>query len=204
LSKFSAALIRARCQQVADAPDHYDFANRLHTCEQHSALLRLFARLDAKDENDLLAGALAVYGWMPTMMDTLSSRNELKELIVDLASTESNRIVTTMTQYIGTGALRSVNNSTVGTSKLLHFFLPRKVPIWDSVLAGSFGLVHHYQLAREQCFVEYVQAVHTAAQLEDMPWETMNFADGHGLKASRVRQIEFTLYAFARKTPSQR
>lgn len=77
----------------------------------------------------------------------------MKELIADLSSIAPDQTAAILKRHIGTGALRSVNNSTVGTSKLLHFFSPNKVPIWDSVLAKSFGLVHEYQWKREDRFL---------------------------------------------------
>jgi hypothetical protein len=198
----SPETILTRCEQVASTPERYDFADRLSTCEQYDALLSLFSRLDPSSDEDLLIGALAVYGWMPTMMDKFVSRKELKGLIAELAQTEPDQIAGALERKIGSGAFRSVNNSIVGTSKLLHFFLPDKVAIWDSVLARSFGFVHHYQFSKEAVFIDYVRAIHVAARSMRTPWEKLDMARGKSDGASRVRRIEFALYAFARIHPN--
>jgi hypothetical protein len=196
--ELTASTILSRCELVASTPKRYDFPGRHSICEQYDALVRLFSRLDPASEEDMIVGALAVYGWMPTMMDKLVARDELKRLIDELARAEANQVTAALERGILSGALRSVNNSIVGTSKLLHFFLPDKVAIWDSVLAGSFGFVHHYQFAKEALFVEYVRAVHAAAESETMPWQRLDIALGASGDVSRVRRIEFALYAFAR------
>jgi hypothetical protein len=197
--ELTASTILSRCELVASTPKRYDFPGRHSVCEQYDALVRLFSRLDPASDEDLIVGALAVYGWMPTMMNKLIAREELKKLIAELAWTGTNEVAAALQRNIPSGALRSVNNSIVGTSKLLHFFLPDKVAIWDSVLARSFGFVHHYQFAKEAVFVEYVRAVHAAAQSETMPWEKLDIAVGASVHVSRVRRIEFALYAFARR-----
>src|SRR5688572_23485855 len=51
---------------------------------QYTALLGLMKLLDFDNEDHLLAAALSVYGWMPTMMDRLTHRDALKRLIADL------------------------------------------------------------------------------------------------------------------------
>src|ERR1700730_3829205 len=118
LVDISTATIRSRCERVAATPEQYDFPSRLRTCEQYSALMNLFSGLDFERDNDLLAGALAVYGWMATMMDELKSRDKLKSLIFDLSSVNKDHLGSILEAHRGNGALRSVNNSIVGTSKL--------------------------------------------------------------------------------------
>jgi len=81
----------------------------------------------------------------------------------------------------------------------LHFFLPEKIAIWDSVLARSFGLVHHYQFGREDRFIVYNDAIHEATKLIDVPWDKLDLATGNGVwNVSNIRRIEFALYAFSR------
>jgi hypothetical protein len=83
---------------------------------------------------------------------------------------------------------------------LLHFFLPEKIAIWDSVLGRSFGLVHQYQFHREDRFITYIAAVHEAADFMDTPWEKLDMAAGDSnCKVSNIRRIEFALYAFGRQ-----
>lgn len=131
--EISSQLIRARCNDVSSAPDKYDFPGSIPSWEQYTALMNLFSRLHPDHEYDLLAGAMAVYGWMPTMMDKLNARDELKALALELRQAAPMNVANILHKYRRSGALRSVNNSTVGTSKLLHFFLPDKISIWDGI-----------------------------------------------------------------------
>jgi hypothetical protein len=126
LFDISPTTICARCREVAASPECYDFADRVRICEQYSALIGLFSNLNVESDKDLLVGALAVYGWMPTMMDELRCLDKLKSLILDLGAASNDSIGSILGRYRDTGALRSVNNSVVGTSKLLHFFFPDK------------------------------------------------------------------------------
>jgi hypothetical protein len=203
LFAISPGLIRSRCKQVAAAREEYDFPDRLRTCEQYGALMNLFSGLDFERDNDLLTGALAVYGWMPTMMGELKSRDKLKGLIFDLSGTNKDHLGSILEGHRDNGALRSVNNSIVGTSKLLHFFLPDKIAIWDSVLGRSFGLVHHYQFSREDRFITYIDAVHEAIKLIDIPLEKLDIAVGDSIcEISNIRRVEFALHAFGRQRSS--
>ena len=105
-------MIRSRCKQVASAPKQYGSPIRVTSCEQYFSLLDLFGRLDPERDYDLLAGALAVYGWMPRMMNKLTSRDQLKKLIDDLRRSSDRDVAVVLRRHRDTGALRAVNNST--------------------------------------------------------------------------------------------
>jgi hypothetical protein len=196
--EISSTVIRSRCAEVASAPERYDFPNRILSCEQYFALIRLYSRLNFDRDDDLLAGALAVYGWMPTMLNELKLRDQLKYLINDLNRAAQDQVPSVLERHLETGALRAVNNSIVGTSKLLHFFFPHKVAIWDGVLGLSFGMKHRHQMHREDRFIAYVSAIHEAVETMETPWEALDMAaGGRAETVSKVRKIEFALYAFA-------
>lgn len=204
-SEITSSLIRSRCKQVASAPRRYEMERRVVSCEQYFALLHLFKRLDPERDHDLLAGALAAYGWMPTMMKNISKREQLKSLIAQLRKSRANNAADVLSLHRGSGALRAVNNSTIGTSKLLHFFLPDRIAIWDSVLGRSFNLVHGYQIDSEDRFINYTRAIHEAAGAMDARWSSLKLANGDGsFRAGRIRQIEYTLYVYGSRHSAMR
>lgn len=199
-SVLCTATIQSRCAKVASACEEYDFDGRLRTCEQYRAMRNLFSRLDYERDEDLLVGSLADYGWMPTMLGQVALRQELKSLMREIMQADRDCTPALLDAHQQTGVLKAVNNSIVGTSKLLHFFLPEKVPIWDSVLGNSFRLKHRHQFHREDRFVEYAQAVTEVAETQHIDWEKLNSVVATPKDTvSRVRAIEFALYAFARR-----
>ncbi|MGJ4902320.1 hypothetical protein ACQR0V_12175 [Bradyrhizobium sp. HKCCYLS2058] len=134
------------------------------------------------------------------MMDDLASRDALKALIAELKQVSSDSVPSILEKYRATGVLRAINNSIVGTSKLLHFFLPENIPIWDSVLGRSFGMIHRHQFHREDRFLIYVQAVHSAVRSAAISWKELDIvASQSSGPVSKVRKVEFALYAFARR-----
>ena len=136
------------------------------------------------------------------MMNELRSRDKLKSLISELSSANKDQLGSILERHRDNGALRSVNNSIVGSSKLLHFFLPDKIAIWDSVLGRSFGLVHQYQFHREDHFITYTGAIHEAVEFMDIPLEKLDMAAGDSIcQISNIRRVEFALYAFGRQRP---
>ena len=90
-----------------------------------------FKGRDILDAGDLVRGAHMVYGWMPTVLDvypdqhgfSLSAGAELLNKVKkDCAINDDN-----LKKLKGL-----INNSLVGTSKLLHFVSPDHFGIWDS------------------------------------------------------------------------
>jgi len=80
---------------------------------------------------DLVRGAHLVYGWMPTALDLYAQPPNLT-LAQAAVLLESVRIDGTISDERLNALVRVVNNSLVGTSKLLHFVRPDVFPIWDS------------------------------------------------------------------------
>ena len=99
-------------------------------------------RTDPRDEGQLLAAGYAVYGWMPTILKRTENLVPLSEFVIEVRALPFFGALPIVQRAVAQDqgvVLRSLNNSVVGTSKLLHFLMPDLFPIWDSRIAKLFG-----------------------------------------------------------------
>lgn len=89
--------------------------------------------------NTVLAGTLAVYGWMPRMLGRCDlgivarHRDALHKFRIARNGHEGRMVLQDV-------PLNFVNGSVVGTSKFLHFLNPNVAPIWDRRVASTLGV----------------------------------------------------------------
>jgi hypothetical protein len=110
----------------------------------YRALLNFFtSKLDLTNLLDARAAAYAIYGWMPTILKQWEEPN-IVPLLKFAQSLKENKqrgkALTALREQ--KGILQSINGSTVGTSKFLHFVAPDIFPIWDSRIALAFDVSH--------------------------------------------------------------
>ncbi|MHC2367431.1 hypothetical protein ACVIQT_002079 [Bradyrhizobium diazoefficiens] len=98
-------------------------------------------RTNPTRERELLAAAYAVYGWMPTILKRfdLARLSQFMAEVRCFSVNEALPVVREAAKSHRGGTLTALNNSVVGTSKLLHFFRPDLFPIWDFRIAKRFG-----------------------------------------------------------------
>jgi hypothetical protein len=119
-------------------------------------------RTDPHDEMQLLATAHAVYGWMPTILKKVNNLLQMSNFVIGvrgLSFADAHPIVERMATLGPGSVFFSLNNSVVGTSKLLHFLLPDLFPIWDSRIARLFNFKnasHNRPLA----YLSYFELLH--------------------------------------------
>lgn len=89
--------------------------------------IRYFKELNHISRHNLIIGINFVYGWMPTIFKF--REGDMEEALRILNNAKSG-IVPKISQLQLLKAL--LNNSLVGTSKLLHFINPNVFAIWDS------------------------------------------------------------------------
>lgn len=91
--------------------------------------------------SNLIAALHVVYGWMPTIarpgpsLRVLAGKGDTVVKIVETARVSEGPTLTAADMDL---LKQFTNNSTVGSSKLLHFFNPIAYPIWDSRVAKRF------------------------------------------------------------------
>lgn len=89
--------------------------------------LKYFNDLKTITRHNLTIGINFTYGWMPTIFDFRSDNFEEALKILNEAKSGSKLTVDNLVLLKGL-----LNNSLVGTTKLLHFIKPDNFAIWDS------------------------------------------------------------------------
>lgn len=99
----------------------------------YPAIIEIARSKTLNTETRLLQLACATYGWMPRIR--ISVWLELN--IDEIAAIQSHEAACKSIEKL---KVPTINNSWVGTSKMLHFINPKHFPIWDSRIAGTlFG-----------------------------------------------------------------
>ena len=155
----------------------------------------LFLRFFKGDfsEDKLLQGAYMVYGWMPTM---LRIKGPVKN-IVDLAVAGREGKIT---EDILGNCAKTLNNSLVGTTKLLHFLCPDTYPIWDSrVYRGLFGQKpYRCRVEQVDAYTKYLDWMETLEKCDGFDAMKARFEAEAGYQVSSKRAAEAVLYALGK------
>ncbi len=105
------------------APDSAKTGNyTLH----YRALKNWFAGQSEWTVDAVILGSLAVYGWMPSILEGRTPKDRV------ITEERAERIAKALNDKAGEIELDFVNSSPVGTSKFLHFWCPQRYAIWDS------------------------------------------------------------------------
>jgi hypothetical protein len=169
------------------------FAPR-HIHDSYNAMLRFF-------EGDItplkvLQGSYMIYGWMPTMLKLKGPSDTLWALAqkARLGTAEEN------TENILQCA-KTLNNSLVGTSKLMHFLNPDKYPIWDSrVFSALFETKSQpYKIENIDNFLLYLQWIRTFCKTEGFETLKTKFEAEAGYTVTKTRAAEATLFSLGKK-----
>lgn len=120
------------------------------------SFLNFFKGKKALSEDDFIVSAYFSYGWMPTIPNISGDFKKLAEICSKcIPSNEPKEIKECEMQLL----VSAMNNSLVGTSKLLHFINPQKYAIWDSrVYRYLFGeTAHDSRLHDIKLYKEYLE-----------------------------------------------
>ena len=119
--------------------------------KSYPVFIEYFKNLNEIKYANLVIASHFVYGWMPTILylgefdieNTLEILNKTKKC-ENLSFEEISLIK------------KNINNSMVGTSKLLHFINPKEFAIWDSrIVRYITGKKHPYGIDKYENYVHY-------------------------------------------------
>jgi hypothetical protein len=163
--------------------------------EGHIALCSLFrGHVRGDDYYSVLAGANAVYGWMPTILKKGVSKplwSKCQNDLEALRSTSSWPIAQSIILE-NPDILRLVNGSLVGSSKFLHFLNPEVLPIWDSHIARVFNAGRKRGSSDVEVYVAYAATIWDA--IESGLSFPQSFLDFVGVSATPIRRLELLLF----------
>jgi hypothetical protein len=153
-----------------------------------------YFREDELSHDKILSGAYMVYGWMPTMLRLKGPR----ESVVELA--HAGKLGTVSPQLLEQCA-KTLNNSLVGTTKLLHFISPDKYPIWDSrVYRALFGEhPYPYRVEDTSAYMDFLDWCCEFEKLLGFARLKSRFELESGYPVTNKRVCEAVLYALGAK-----
>ena len=133
-----------------------------HYSQSYAALCAFGAR--AKTAEDLMVLGHATYGWMPTIL-----KDHTKLKAANIAGIRAGELPLEPL----------LNNSWVGTSKLMHFIAPDVWPIWDSWIALHFGLRSHQQYNKADVYAAYADFLRSEVGKHANPteWGELRFLE---------------------------
>jgi hypothetical protein len=145
-------------------------------------------------DDSIVQGAYMVYGWMPTMLRLKDSPQH----IVDLAYSVRKKGATP--EMISSCA-KALNNSLVGTTKLMHFLSPEDYPIWDSrVYRALYSKTPHiYRVESVTAYINYVAWCKQFVQLPGFSKLQERFVAEAGYPVTSIRVAEAVLYALGER-----
>ncbi len=120
--------------------------------KSYDAFLRYFSSKDVITEDDLIISSNFTYGWMPTILNFKDTNfSECVEIL------NKSKTVDRLEKYEIEALKRLINNSLVGSSKLLHFINPEKYAIWDSRVCNFLsGSTSKHFIEKSEIFFEYL------------------------------------------------
>jgi len=137
-------LDRAVCLEKNNAEDVYNIS--------YFHFLEFFNNKQRLKKNDLIIGSNFTYGWMPTILNFKT--NEF-DSAVSILNKAKNPVRISDDELITLKKL--INNSLVGTSKLLHFINPNVYAIWDSRVCNFLtGKSYKYKVEKIDLFWSYL------------------------------------------------
>lgn len=156
--------------------------------------VRYFQNVPRVQVHNVIIGASFVYSWMPTILKFKTAQFEAAATCLERARQGD----------VSEGDLRCVlalvNNSLVGTSKLLHFVNPRVFAIWDSrVCRYLTGAAWHYKVEEVPRFVAYQTLLRDTVSNNRFDAAHDSICRKVGYEVSRLRAGELIMFMNGQK-----
>lgn len=153
--------------------------------------LKYFKQISIIDEHHFIIGINFTYGWMPTIFNFKST--DFTAPVEILNKVKDGRLPSEDELLI----LKSViNNSLVGTSKILHFINPSLIPIWDSrvfkYLIGKNSSVN--SIGEPKNFLDYIKFCKKVIDQKDFPALKNHVETEIGHEITPMRAVEIIMY----------
>ena len=170
-------------------------ADKIDYAEWYGTTYEIFKKHPLNSLADFWKIVAFAYSWMPTIptirMDKLAiAKKDLLTKLKQLKSGDANQVASLFEILVPV-----INNSYVGTSKVLHFIAPRVVPIYDSRVVKAWNCLFYEtelslttQKGEKNRVQFYIQKMQT--------WQ-QNCAHQN----IQLRDIELALFQYAKTIP---
>lgn len=158
--------------------------------QTYPEFLKYFANIDQIEEHHLVIASHFVYGWMPTIIQ-LNLKQKDKVLFL-LNAVKNGHVLDKSELEI---LKKSINNSLVGLSKLLHFINPRDYAIWDSrIFRYLTEKKSSYGIDKPENYLEYLNGLKIIEENKDYGKLHNIIARNFDYEIHPNRAIEITMF----------
>ena len=154
--------------------------------------LEYFSKLQKITKSDLVIGINFTYGWMPTMFE-FKNIDELDK-VVELLNKAWKGVVLSLEEL---ELMKScLNNSIVGSSKLLHFVKPELYPIWDSRVHFYLTKDMKKKVHLNSCssYLDFIDFCHYITQEDGFALLKTSIERKVGYAMTAIRTAELIMY----------
>ena len=154
--------------------------------------LEYFSKLKKITESELVIGINFTYGWMPTMFEFKNFENLDK--VVEILNKAWKGADLSLDEL---ELMKScLNNSIVGSSKLLHFVKPELYPIWDSRVHNYLNedLKKKAPLYSCQSYIDFLNFSRYISREDGFTPIKSSIEKKVGYEMTAVRTVELIMY----------
>lgn len=181
-SQIKEIIEHSSCLELNNLEDKY---NKSYQC-----FCEFFTSKNIITEQDLIIGANFTYGWMPTILNFKSSEFETCITILNKAKLSTRISTSELTTLKGL-----INNSLVGTSKLLHFINPEVYAIWDSRICHFLtGKSYKSKVEQVELFWSYLDLCDTLVLEKEFKAIHEKYKQKIGFNVSPLRTAEQIMF----------
>lgn len=145
-------------QDWIEYAENFELSKNDSYAKSYPEFISYFKGIKKIEKHHLVIASHFVYGWMPrtlTLKYTEESLPKLLKLLNDAKDKNADRLNKKEIETIK----ECVNNSLVGTSKLLHFINPHKYAIWDSKIFKNLTGKSQYGINKIENYFCYLDMV---------------------------------------------
>ncbi len=157
----------------------------------YTEFLKYFDNIKKISKHNLIISINFTYGRMPTIFDFRS--NDFDQALVILNNAKQWLIPTIEELKILKGLL---NNSLVGTSKLLHFINPDKFAIWDSRVCRylTWEKVYNHRIWNCKTYLSYLDFCNYLTQKKEYEYIHKYICQKKGYPMTKLRTVELIMF----------
>ena len=158
-----------------------------------------FKNIDELKWHDLVIGSHLVYGWMPTIINLNYEDQEKAVQILNSAKKGKDLGVEELLVL-----KKTINNSLVGASKLLHFINPEKYAIWDSrIYRFVTGNKSQYGIDKPENYLLYLKGLKEISKAPKYSVFHKQVSSKFNYQITPFRAIEIVMFEADRLTQNK-
>jgi len=161
--------------------------------------LNYFNQINVIKTEHLVISSHFVYGWMPTIVNL-----DLSEINLVLDSLNKAKNGFQLSEIELEAIKKCINNSMVGSSKLLHFINPNIYAIWDSrIMRYATSKKSIYGISEPKNYIGYLNCIHEISNHKEYPRLHSHIEGNFDYSLSKPRAIEIVMFESDKRNQKQ-